>query len=44
MFKRNSVNEILNKVGFELWDIAKISKNPKNLRTDRAELVFKRRN
>jgi FkbM family methyltransferase len=36
------VNDILNKAGFELWDIAKISKNPRNLRTDWVELVFKK--
>ena len=34
------VNRILGKLGFELFDIAKVSKNPKNLRTDWAELIF----
>ena len=34
------VNRIPGKFGFELFDIAKVSKNPKNLRTDWAELIF----
>ena len=34
------VNRILGNLGFELFDIAKVSKNPKNLRTDWAELIF----
>ena len=34
------VNKILGEAGFELFDIAKISKNPKNLRTDWVELIF----
>ena len=34
------VNRILGELGFELFDIAKVSKNPKNLRTDWAELIF----
>ena len=36
------VNAFLGKYSFELWDIAKLSKNPKNLRTDWAELVFRK--
>ena len=35
------VNRILGELGFELFDIAKVSKNPKNLRTDWVELIFK---
>ncbi|MDG1162945.1 MAG: FkbM family methyltransferase, partial [Burkholderiales bacterium] len=34
------VNKILGEAGFQLLDIAKLSKNPKNLRTDWVELVF----
>ena len=34
------VNRILGDVGFELFDIAKISKNPQNFRMDWVELVF----
>ena len=34
------VNRILGDSGFELFDIAKISKNPKNLGTDWVEMVF----
>lgn len=37
------VNRILGELGFELFDIAKVSKNPKNLRTDWAELIFLKR-
>ena len=35
-----SVHKLLNKYNFQLWDISKISKNPKNLRTDWLEAVF----
>ena len=34
------VNRIMGELGFELFDIAKVSKNPKNLRTDWVELIF----
>ena len=33
-------NKILGTAGFTLYDISKVSKNPKNFRTDWAELVF----
>jgi FkbM family methyltransferase len=38
------VNKILGEAGFQLLDIAKLSKNPKNLRTDWVELVFTKPN
>ena len=34
------VNDILRKASFKLFDVAKVSKNPKNLRTDWVELIF----
>ena len=34
------VNRILDEFNFELFDVAKVSKNPKNLRTDWVELIF----
>lgn len=36
------VNLILSEQGFKLWDISKISKNPKNFRTDWVEAVYVR--
>lgn len=36
------VENLLRPAGFQLWDISKISKNPKNLRTDWAEFVYRR--
>lgn len=38
------VNQILGSNNFELFDIAKVSKNPKNYRTDWIELIFKKIN
>ncbi len=35
-----TVHKFLNKKGFVIWDISKISKNPKNFRTDWIEVVF----
>lgn len=35
------VEILMNKSGLKLWDISKVSKNPKNLRTDWVELVYK---
>jgi hypothetical protein len=35
---------IMKDSGLALWDIAKISKNPKTLRTDWVELIYKRLN
>lgn len=37
-----SIEQLMNQANFELWDIYKISKNPKNLRTDWMELVYKK--
>lgn len=37
------VEQAMQNAGMILWDISKVSKNPKNLRTDRAELVYVRR-
>jgi len=34
------IEKIMDSVGLKLWDISKLSKNPKNLRTDWAELVY----
>lgn len=42
--KTNSFAEVVNlmdRMSFSLWDIANLSKNPKNLRTDWIELVYK---
>lgn len=38
------VEQIMTDSGFILWDFSKISKNPKNLRTDWVEVVYKRVN
>ena len=35
-----TVHKFLNEKGFVIWDISKISKNPKNFRTDWIEVVF----
>jgi FkbM family methyltransferase len=37
-----NIEQLMNEANFELWDIYKISKNPKNLRTDWMELVYKK--
>jgi FkbM family methyltransferase len=37
------VEQAMRNAGMILWDISKVSKNPKNLRTDWAELVYVRR-
>lgn len=37
------VEQAMQNAGMILWDISKVSKNPKNLRTDWAELVYVRR-
>lgn len=37
------VEQAMHNAGMILWDISKVSKNPKNLRTDWAELVYVRR-
>lgn len=37
------IEKFLAPAGFRLWDISKISKNPKNLRTDWAEFVYHKR-
>ena len=37
------VEQPMRNAGMVLWDISKVSKNPKNLRTDWAELVYVRR-
>lgn len=37
-----SVEKLMKNAGFALWDISKISKNPKNLRTDWIEVVYKK--
>lgn len=34
------VEEIMQDAGMKLWDISKLSKNPKNFRTDWVELVY----
>lgn len=36
------VEQAMQNAGMILWDISKVSKNPKNLRTDWAELVYVR--
>jgi hypothetical protein len=38
------VELIMKDAGFSLWDISKISKNPKNLRTDWIEAVYRKSN
>ncbi|UKE79344.1 FkbM family methyltransferase [Xanthomonas graminis] len=43
--KTNSFVEVVNLMqaaGFSLWDIAKLSKNPKSLRTDWIEVVYRK--
>ncbi|MBN6101593.1 FkbM family methyltransferase [Xanthomonas sp. CFBP 8703] len=45
--KTSSFVEVVNLMhaaGFSLWDIAKLSKNPKSLRTDWIEVVYRRDN
>jgi FkbM family methyltransferase len=37
------IEKIMNESGMALWDIAKVSKNPKNLRTDWFEAVYVRK-
>jgi hypothetical protein len=37
------VEQAMCAAGFSVWDISKVSKNPKNLRTDWVELVYGRR-
>jgi hypothetical protein len=37
------VEEIMHKASMALWDVSKILKNPKNLRTDWVELVYRRK-
>ena len=34
------VEQIMQNAGLRLWDISKVSKNPKNLRTDWAEFIY----
>lgn len=36
-----NIEQLMSESGFALWDISKISKNPKNLRTDWIECVYK---
>ncbi len=36
------VEQLMNESGFMLWDISKLSKNPKNLRTDWVEVVYRK--
>jgi hypothetical protein len=42
--QREAVELIMKDAGFSLWDISKISKNPKNLRTDWIEAVYRKSN
>lgn len=35
-----AIEQIMHEVGHSLWDVSKVSKNPKNLRTDWLELVY----
>lgn len=37
------VEKVMSRQGFELWDISKISKNPRNLRTDWIECVYRKK-
>ena len=37
------VEQIMQEAGHSIWDISKVSKNPKNFRTDWVELVYRNR-
>ncbi|RZK11730.1 MAG: FkbM family methyltransferase [Flavobacterium sp.] len=37
------IETIMEKLGFEMWDISKLSKNPMNFRTDWLEIVYRNR-